>query len=111
MLVGVGDAAVVLFLEFVLFGVGRGIAPQPELLDELLAFFVGIELLESLAFFVGDDVSHVFVEPLLPRRFQLFLERRFLLFALFLGERLGDRFALLTTRVGGAGAVGRRSRR
>ena len=45
MLVGIGDAAVVLFFEFVLFGIGRGVAAQPELLDELLALFVGSELL------------------------------------------------------------------
>ena len=42
MLVGVSDAAVVLFLELVLYGVGSGIAAQPELLDELLALFVGV---------------------------------------------------------------------
>ena len=36
-LVGVGDAAVVLFLVLVLGGVGRRVAAQPELLDELLA--------------------------------------------------------------------------
>ena len=47
-LVGVGDAAVVLFLELVFLGVGRGIAPQPELLDELLALFVGAQALEGL---------------------------------------------------------------
>ena len=35
MVVGVRDAAVVLFLELVLFGVRGGVAPQPELLDEL----------------------------------------------------------------------------
>ena len=45
MLVGVGDAAVVLFLELVLDGVRRGIAAQPELLDELLALFVGVQAL------------------------------------------------------------------
>ena len=57
LLVGVGDTAVVLFLVFVLDGVRRGIAPQPELLDELLALFVGLQPLESLALFIGDDVD------------------------------------------------------
>ena len=42
MLVGVCDAAVMLFLKFVLLGVGRGIAAQPELLDELLPLIVGV---------------------------------------------------------------------
>src|SRR5207253_7678299 len=40
-LVGVRNAAVVLFFEFVFSSVGRGIAAQPELLDELLALLVG----------------------------------------------------------------------
>ncbi len=42
MLVGVSDAAVVLFLELVLDGIRGGIAAQPELLDELLALFIGL---------------------------------------------------------------------
>ena len=41
-LVGIGDAAVVLFLVLVFLGVGGRIAAQPELFDELLAFFVGL---------------------------------------------------------------------
>src|SRR5579884_771357 len=93
MLVGVSDAAVVLFLVFVLFGVRRGIAPQPELFDELLAFLVRVELLKRLALFVGDDVHHVFVEPFLPGSFQLLAEFLFLFAALFFGEWFGDRFA------------------
>ena len=94
MLVGVGDAAVVLFLEFVFYGVGRGIAAQPELLDELLALFVGVQLLEGCALFVGDDVDDVFVQPLLVGRFQLFLELLFLLLDLLFGQRLGDGLAV-----------------
>ena len=66
-LVGVSDAAVVLFLELVLDGIGRGIAAQPELLDELLALFVGLQPLEGLALFIGDDVDDVLVQPLLVR--------------------------------------------
>ena len=65
MLVGVGDAAVVFFLEGVFGGIGIGIAALPELLDELLAFFVGLEMQEGVALFGGDDVDDVFVEPLL----------------------------------------------
>ena len=79
MLVGVRDAPVVLFLELVFFGVGRGIAAQPELLDELLALFVGAQALERCPLLVGDDVGDVFVQPLLIRRFQLFAQ----LFACF----------------------------
>ena len=65
MLVGVGDAAVVFFLVFVLRRVGRGIAAQPELLDELVALFVVGELLKGRHFFRSDDVSDVLVQPLL----------------------------------------------
>src|SRR6202162_1984111 len=71
-LVGISDAAVVLFLEFILDGVGSGVAAQPELLDELLALLVGAELEEGLPLFVGDDVQDVFLEPLLIRGVQLF---------------------------------------
>ena len=56
-LVGVGDAAVMLFAVFVFFGVGSGIAAQPELLDELLALLIGLKLLECLFLFVADDVD------------------------------------------------------
>ena len=90
MLVGVGDAAVVLFLELVLDGVRRGVAAQPELLDELLALVVGLEALEGRPLLIRDDVGDVFVEPLPIRRFQLFLELCFLLLFLFVGQRLGD---------------------
>ena len=48
MLVGVGDAPVMLFLEFVFDGVRGGIAAQPELFDELFALFVGFQLLNAL---------------------------------------------------------------
>ncbi len=95
MLVGVRDAAVVLFLELVFLGVGRGIAPQPELLDELLALLVGLQPLEGRSLFVGDDVTDVFVEPLLIGRFQLFAELRFVLLSLLVGEGLGNGLAAL----------------
>src|SRR6185312_12156857 len=38
--IGVCDAAIVLFLEFVLGSSGRGIAAQPELLDKLFALLI-----------------------------------------------------------------------
>ena len=64
MLVGVSDPLVMFFAIFVLVGVRIGIAAQPELLDELLALFVGGELLESRPLLVRDDVGDVLVEPL-----------------------------------------------
>ena len=70
--VGIGDAAVVLFLEFVLDGIGRRIPPQPELLDELLTLFVSVQALECGPLFVSDNVSDVLLEPLFIRGFQLF---------------------------------------
>ena len=67
MLVGVGDALVVLFFIFVLFGVGSGIAALPEGLDKIVAFLVVRELLEGGALFVGDDPDDVLFQPLLVR--------------------------------------------
>jgi hypothetical protein len=37
MLVREGDAAIVLVFKLVCFGIGRGVAPQPELLDKFVA--------------------------------------------------------------------------
>ena len=65
MLVGVGDAPVVLFLEFVFFRVRSGIAPLPEVLDELVALRIGGQLLEGRHLFIGDDPAHVLIEPAL----------------------------------------------
>src|SRR5262249_9119079 len=65
MLVGVGDAAVVFFLELVFDGIGSGIAPQPELLDELLAFFIVLQAAESRPFFISDDQCNVLAGPLI----------------------------------------------
>ena len=91
MLVGIGDAAVVLFFELVLFRIGRGIAAQPELLDELVALFVVGELGEGGALFIGDDVAHVLVEPFLVGLADLLLQRLFVGAALLFGKRLGER--------------------
>ena len=95
MLVGVGDAAVMLFLEFVFFGVRSGIAAQPELLDELLALLVGAQRFERLRSSSRDDVDHVLIQPLLLGRFQFFPELGFLLLFLLLRHRLGDRRVFL----------------
>jgi hypothetical protein len=92
-LVGVGDAAVMLFFELVLFGVGRGIAPQPELLDELIPLFVGTQTLKRSALFISDDVDDVLVEPVFVGGFQLFAKLGLLLPALLFGQRLCDVFA------------------
>ena len=71
-LVGVGNAAVMLFFELVLFGVGRGIAAQPELFDELLARFIGVERVKRQPLFRRDEVEHVFIEPTLVNAFDAF---------------------------------------
>jgi hypothetical protein len=63
--VGIFDAAVMLFLEFVFFGIGSGIAALPEGFDELVTLLVVGELFERLPLFVRDDVNDVLVEPFL----------------------------------------------
>src|SRR5262245_8169609 len=74
MFVRVGDALVILLAKLVLVGVGIGIAAAPELFDEPFALLVGLQFLEGLALFVGDDVSDVFFEPVLVRLFQFGLD-------------------------------------
>ena len=73
-LIGVGDPAVVLFLEFVFDGVRRGIAPLPERLDELLALFIGLQLQERRALFIGNDVRDFLFQPFLIRGGEFFFE-------------------------------------
>src|SRR5215510_13000654 len=63
MLVGVGDALVILFAVFVDVSVGVWIAAVPEPFDELLALVVSLERVEDLALFIGDDPADVFVYP------------------------------------------------
>src|SRR5437899_8067415 len=82
-LVGVGDALIMLFLILVLFCVGRGIATLPEGLDEVVALFVVGELLESGPFFVGDYVGDVFIQPLFVSLRQFVLQGLRILLALF----------------------------
>src|ERR1017187_3303752 len=67
-LIGVGDAAVVLFFEFILFGIRSWITAQPELFDEALAFSVVRETIERPALLIGDDVGNVDVQPNLVGR-------------------------------------------
>ncbi len=62
-LVGVSDAPIMLFAEFVLRRIRIGIAPQPEVFDKGVALLVVRESLEGLALFVGDDVGHILIQP------------------------------------------------
>src|SRR5260370_41549650 len=63
MLVGICDTAVMFHLEVVLNGAWSGIAPQPELLDKLLALRIGRHVLERRSFVIGNDVDHVLIQP------------------------------------------------
>ena len=62
-LVGVGDATIVLFAEFVLRRILVGVATQPEVLDESVALLVVAERPERLALLVGNDVAHILLQP------------------------------------------------
>ena len=100
-LVGIGDAAVVLFLKGILGRIRVRIAAQPELLDKLFALFVGLQAEEGAAFFGGDDVGYVLVQPLFIGGVQLFVELGFAATALFGGfldffSRLRVRLLLIT---------------
>ena len=70
-LVGVGDAPVVLLAELVLRRIRIGVAAQPELLDEGVALLIVAQALEGFALFVGDDVGHFLVQPGLVGPLQL----------------------------------------
>src|ERR1700733_334911 len=74
MLVGVGDSAVMLFLERVFRRVGIRVAALPKRLDELFPLLVGRKMQEGMALFGRDDIDHVLVQPFLVRGFELFLE-------------------------------------
>jgi hypothetical protein len=93
-LVGIGDTPIVLFLVFVLFGVGCGIATLPEGLNELVALFIVGELHEGGSFFVGDDPAHVLIQPLPVRLAQLDLERLGVLLSLRFRNRTLERIRL-----------------
>ncbi len=74
MFVGVGDSAVMLFFKIVLRKVGIAAAAQPKLLNELFAFFVGVQLQESVTFVGRDDIGDVLGKPL-PVSAVQFLQR------------------------------------
>jgi len=77
-----------LFFKIVLRQVGIAAAPQPELLDELLALFVGIQLKESVALVGSDDLGDVLRQPLTVGAVQL-LQRPFHLPLCFFIQLLG----------------------
>ena len=83
MLVGVSNAAVVLFFEIIFRQIGVTAAPEPELFDELLALFVRIQLKESVALIRRDDIGDVLAEPLPVRAIQLLESPPHLLFRVF----------------------------
>ena len=62
-LVGVGDAAGVLFAELVLFGPLGRVAMAPEGLDEEIPVPAGREIQENLALGRGDDEDDLLLEP------------------------------------------------
>src|ERR1035438_5808688 len=87
MFIGIRDAPVVLLFEFVLYRAGSRIAAQPELLDEALAFGIGLETFECGSFVVSDDVGDILVDPLGVRGDRRGRRRRFLR----LGQRSEER--------------------
>jgi hypothetical protein len=92
--IGVGDAAVVLFFEFVFFGIRSGVATKPELFDETLALAVVREGMERTAFFVGDDVGGVDSFPDLVGRLQFAAQFLVALFLFFWRQGFCDRVRL-----------------
>src|ERR1700743_2334020 len=70
-LIRVGNSAVVLLSEFIVGRVRIRVATKPELLDKGVTLFVVAQVLESLAFLVGDDVGDVLIEPGFVGTFQL----------------------------------------
>ena len=69
-----------LFLEFILARLRIGVAPLPELFDELVLFLGSLEFPKDGLLLIGDDVEDVPTEPVrvvVRRRF--ILEFRFLL--------------------------------
>lgn len=64
MLIGVSNAAIVLFAEGILWRIGIGIATAPEFFDVLFAFFVVGEAEKGRALIGSDDVGDFLVEPI-----------------------------------------------
>src|SRR2546426_668522 len=91
MLVRVSNPSVVLFLKLVFGAAGVGIAPLPELLDELFALFVRTQLPERAPLLVSDDIGDFLLEPLLIGALHLFLNRLLAAPLLFIRFFLGRR--------------------
>src|SRR5262245_40081981 len=77
-LVGVGDAFVILIAVFVFLGVRIRIAAAPEILNEILPLLIRGQGIKSLFLIFGDDVSDVRIDPFLIRVLQLRLYRTLL---------------------------------
>ncbi len=67
MLIGISDAAIMLFFHRIIDRIRIGIAPLPELLDELLAFFVRLQCEKSFALGICNDEDDILVQPLFVR--------------------------------------------
>src|SRR5258708_39291908 len=65
MLVRVGEPPIMLFLEHVIRRTWSWIAAFPENFDEVVALLVGCKPRVLRAFFICNDPTHVFVQPLL----------------------------------------------
>ena len=85
-LVGIGDAPVMLIPGLVHDRIGIGIPPQPELFDELVPFIVGGQLPEGSLFFLRNDVTGVFTNPLLEIAIRGFPLERLLPLPFLLGR-------------------------
>src|SRR5215472_2600340 len=102
MFVGIGQAAVVLFLEFIYRGLRIGIPDLPEVLDEIVALDVVGEFFESASLLAGDDVGNDLIQPfpislIVTLRMLLCLRQRALqriLFAVLVKTALRTRGAL-----------------
>jgi len=64
-LVGIGDASVMLFFKGVIRRTGIGIPPGPELLDKAFAFLLVFQVLEYASFFIRNDVDNILIKPFL----------------------------------------------
>ncbi len=73
-----------------------GVAALPELLDELLALFVGGKLQECRPLFRLNNISHLFIQPLPVRGIEFFEGLLGLPLALFFGKLPG--FFILAIR-------------
>src|SRR5260370_38790483 len=60
---GVGYPPVVFLFEFISGRSWSGVAPEPELLAELLALLAGSKILKAGGSFRGDEVVPIFVQP------------------------------------------------